>query len=337
MQDKKPTIQDVAKTAGVSVATVSRVINHNINVNPNTANKVQKVISELGYSTAKYKSAIKNGIILVIVPQINNFFFNTVINGIMDAAIGHNYNIYISQPPESISKLEDYLDLVKPINPTGVILLGDIIRSKDIDLLHKLFFIYPTFLCCWNIDSSKISYVNIDNKEEVKKITEYLISKNHKRIALFCVNHIYPTVQQRKSGYFEALKLHNIPVDDNLIFSGNELSDLLNFDTAYSIATKVLNSSVQFDSIVCLNEMGAAAIIKAANKFNINIPGDIAVTGFDNTNFSMITTPGLTTVNMPQYQLGHIALEQLAERIDNPTLECKQIILDSDIIIREST
>jgi DNA-binding LacI/PurR family transcriptional regulator len=159
----------------------------------------------------------------------------------------------------------------------------------------------------------------------------------YKKIALFSINDLFPTLKQRKEGYLEALRLHNIPVDDHLIFGGNDINAILNYDTVYSVATKILNSSVQFDSIVCLNELSAAAIIKAARKINIDIPGDIAVTGFDNTNLSLFTTPGITTINMPQYQLGHIALEQLAERINNPTLECKQIILDSDIIIREST
>ena len=176
-------------------------------------------------------------------------------------------------------------------------------------------------------------YVSIDDLSAGRSVVEYLLSLGRRRIAFISGPIRYKYARQRLEGYHDALQAAGFEVDPHLIVQLPEVS----YDLAISGAMQLLNTAEPPDAFYTTSDVYATAAIRAAYLAGARVPQDVMVTGFDNIEFSSMAIPSITTVNQPKMQLGFMACELLLEKISYPATPNKKVMLDTELIIREST
>ncbi len=321
------TIHDVAKVAGVSIATVSRALNNKDNVREVTYNKIIQAAREVGYDNFSIKRNSK--LILILIPDIDNPFYSKVIKGISSSASRHDYQEIIVRTGSHPLTQAFVENIVHDTNAEGVITLDPIASVETLENLRKKI---PLVQCTEHLDDDRASYVSIDDVNASKSVVEYIVSKGKKRIALINGPQMYMYAKKRQEGFVAALEAANIQVIPSLIVQLPEFS----YDAAISVATQLLSMDEPPDAIFAVSDVFAVATIKAARRMGLRIPEDLGIIGFDNVSISAMCEPTLSTVKQPQFQMGFLAGEMLIEQIGDPTISPKQILLDVELIIRES-
>jgi LacI family repressor for deo operon, udp, cdd, tsx, nupC, and nupG len=323
---KKTTLQDVANAVGVSIATVSRAINNKESVKEGTYDKIVQAIYALGYDAAvRHESHL----ILILLPDIDNPFYSEVIRGISSAAGRQGYQEIIVRTGAHPLTLTFIEEMIEKTHADGVITLDPI---PSADTISQLELHTPLIQCAEYNENSPTSYVSIDDVAASRAVVEYILSKGWRRVALINGPLKYKYARKRQQGFIEGLEAAGITPAQNLIVQVPEFS----YDAAVSIATQLLSMPERPDAIFAASDVFAVAAIKAAKRLGIAIPKDLGVIGFDNTNISVMSEPALTTVKQPQYQLGFLACEMLIEQMHSDNFAPRQIMLDAEIIIRES-
>ncbi|WAM33546.1 LacI family DNA-binding transcriptional regulator [Caldicellulosiruptor morganii] len=325
-----PTVKDVARRAGVSVATVSRVLNNSNRVSDKTRQKVLKAIEELGFKPnllARNFRKDKSNLILVILPTVANVYFARVVKGIEDAARKRGYGILLCTTGNSPEIACEYLKLIERKQVDGAIIASARIDSETIfDLDQK-----KIVQACEFYPFLDTSCVLIDHKKAFFEIVDYLIKKGKKNILCAIGNEGIPSEEERKEGYRQALEENGLEFsEENVIRCRYGWADIYE-------RLKVLICSGKYDAIACSSDLMAVGAIKAAKESLLKIPDEFAVTGFDNIMISRIYEPSITTVAQPMYEIGEKAAEILIDSLENPDGFSKQkIILPHEIKTRES-
>lgn len=330
MKKEKITVSLIAKKAGVSAATVSRVLNHRSLVKPGTIQKVEAAMTALGYSfdPGEQIGVSAQPLIILNVPD-GNVFYQEVINGAKTSAKAHGYHLLIHEAPLTRGSIHNYCNLLHRVDSAGSILMNCVSE----DLLDQIHAIAPLVQCCEYNENCNYPYVSIDDFAAAENATEYLISCGRNKIALINGPLTYKYARQRQSGFLSALKKEDIFIPQNWLIQLPEIS----YEMAYSSICRLLNSETRPNAFFVVSDIFAAAVIRAAKRFNLNVPRDIMVVGFDNIELSLMTSPSITTINQPRFQQGYSACELLVEMIEHPELTPKSLILDAELIIREST
>ena len=328
----KITIEEIAKQANVSIATVSRIINNKDNVSPTTKQKVLAIMNELNFSpkpTHPFADSNSNTI-LMCVPDFDNPFNGAVIEGIQKAARSSGYNVLLIQDLNHYEGPSNYNDILKNNAIAGIIIFCSIPNSK---FLEDLSCSYPVVMCSEHTDSKDLSYVCINDATAATQAVNYLISTGCKKIGLINCNMSFKYARHREKGYLQALQAANLPF--NPAWSAHISS--IDYNLAYSNALHILSQEDRPDAIFACSDVFAVATINAAKKLGLRVPEDVSVVGFDNVYLSTMSDPPLTTIEQPCYQLGLQACELLLEKIKNPQAPIKQIILNTELIVRGST
>ncbi|MBM6926970.1 LacI family DNA-binding transcriptional regulator [Pseudoflavonifractor phocaeensis] len=333
---KKVTIYDVAAEANVSIATVSRVMNQPDSVKEMTTKRVLQAMKTVGYESTNenflfrvplIKSAKR--LILVVIPNLGNPFYANIVAGIHASALRQDIQYVICQSRNQHLRMESLLDLVSDTHSSGLLLLTP---PCDKDTIEKISTVVPTVQCTEHVEGANVSSVSVDNFSAGKAVVQYMLSRGKSRIALLNGPLRFQYARMRLNGYLAALEEAGIPADNSLIANLPEID----YESAYSVMTQLLNSGEPPDSCFAVSDVLGAAAIKAANRANLPVPEKFGVVGFDNTFISTISDPSLTTVNQPCYRMGFLACEMLAEHMNDPHAEVKQIVLETEIIIRDS-
>lgn len=325
-------MSDVAKLAGVSVATVSRVIRTPESVKEITREKVLIAIKNLNYEPnmiARQFRTNETRTIVVIVPDITNPFFSEVLRGIEYIAARHGYQVLLGDAENNAAKELSYIDLLKQRLADGMILLtARMNKEKLVELAET----YPLVLACEYIEGKNIPTVSIDNISSARKITEHLVSLGHKRIA-----HITGPMDvilniDRLKGYKQAISANGLDSDTLLIQEGK-----FTYESGYNQMIKLLSLENPPTAVFAANDEMAIGAVKAARHMGYSVPEDIAVVGFDNIDAASIFEPSITTIDQPKSEIGQKAMELLLEIIrDGSNVLRKQYVLNDDLIIRES-
>lgn len=321
------TIEDVAKAAGVSTATVSRVLNSTCIVSKNTKEKVLAAVEKCGYQAnilGRALRAKKTKMVLVILSTIVNSFYAKVIKGIEDVAEQNGYHILIGTNYDSPERERDYLGLLKNRLADGAILLRP---SVPVDEIRSLGKIYPIIEC--GEYTTGIPYVSIDNSLAAYEMTTALINRGFKRIALLRSDDEGMSNVKRVAGYKKALYDNNLEFDESLVIYGN-----YGFKNAYRNVTEFLKTK-KADAIFALSDRMAAGAIDAAQSLGMDVPGDISVAGFDNVDISYMVSPNITTVSQNQQQMGQEAMKKLIAMMHGER-NIKSKLIKHEIIWRQS-
>ena len=328
----KITIADIARQAKVSVATVSRVYNHKSMVSEETRSRVQKAMLDLGL---ELDDIIMRGAdapskkILINIPSLSNPYYNEIVKGAQDVSAKRGYFVLINSQ-HLHANFESFLYMVKHIDVNGAILLNAI-SSESIDKLSN---IIPVVQCAeFCDDRPELSYVGIDNLSATRKMMEHILSTGRKKIALISGPGRYKYSKERRSGYFQVLQEAGIKINEDWVI---QIPDV-DFKLAYSACISLLSSNNRPDAVYALSDVFALSAIKAAETVGLRVPDDIIVAGFDDVEFTGYTSPSITTVRQPLYQLGYLSAEILIDKIEKKNMPPQHIILDTELIVREST
>lgn len=329
-------INDVAEYAGVSLATVSRVINGK-KVKKETKEKVEEAIKKLNYTPNFMASSLqrtKSNMILIIVPEISNPYYSAILEGVEVTAKGMGYNIILGSSYSSEAQLLDYLNLLNTKLVDGIILMEKIEKEKIMEKIKDENVFKKIVQCSEYIEENRLTYITIDHKKAAYEAVSHLISIGKKDIYLFSMKKDYTYSTLRREGLIEAMK------DNGLEFKReNEiLLDELSIKEAQKHMNIVLNNrEVKNIGIFAVSDVIAIGVIKALNSKNIKIPQEAAVVGFDNIDFSAVIEPSLTTVSQPGYELGVESVKSLMRKITGENNNPEKIILDYELIVRETT
>ena len=332
------TQEDVAKKAGVSFITVSRVLNNKGYVKVETRAKVLKTIEELNYYTNHVGQALRNkkiktiGIIIPEPPDLpvhGMEFYNLILQGIDRSSMAHGYDILLSICRQNDIKV-DYLRLFYQRKADGLIFFIPDLRHLNLFEIVKNKI--PCVIISEKPEMEGINYVDSDNYEGMFKVTEHLISKNLKKIAFIKGKSFMQNSKDRYNGFLNAMEKNNLPVIEKYIFEGD-----FSRNSGVEIMKEIIKMNDLPDAIVCCNDHMALGVISEAKKNKIKIPEDISVVGFDDINITEFTDPSLTTVRQHLFDMGFTATEMLFKKLKDPDIIIENKIFPVELILRKST
>ncbi|GAB6086515.1 LacI family DNA-binding transcriptional regulator [Alkaliphilus crotonatoxidans] len=325
-------IKDVARKAGVSISTVSRVINESKIVKPETHEKVMKAIEELGYKPNAIARSLKiknTKTIGILIPDISNQIYPEVVRGIEDIANMYEYNIFLCNTDLDKEKEIQYFDVMAEKQVDGVVFIGNEVSEE----LYKKFKTYGIPIILIGTDYEDIPSVTIDHVGASRAMMKYLIKKGHERIGIITGKRFDPvTYGTRMEGYQKALEENNLPFLEELVIEGG-----FRFKSGYEGAKKFLDMEQPPTAIFVANDEMAIGAMRAALEQGINIPEELAIVGFDNIDMAGKIYPALTTVAQPMYEMGAIGMRVLTKILNEETLETHKIVLNYSLLERESS
>ncbi|HHW48296.1 MAG TPA: LacI family transcriptional regulator [Clostridiaceae bacterium] len=326
------TIQDVAKAAGVSVATVSRVINNSRSVSAETRELVLETIKKLNYQPNLLGRNLRRAetrLILILLPSISNPFYAKLVKGAEDVAHKNGYNVMLCNTDSDINRERMYLEHLKNRLADGLIFMSPEIDKDELTSISKRF---PVVQCSEYKEGADVPRIRIDNMAAAYKAVKHLIGIGHRRIGLISAKNEYVSTKQRELGYRKALEDSGIDFDSALVKYGN-----YGFRSGLRAGNQLLSIDNRPTAIFAISDSMAIGAIRAAKERGLKVPADIAVVGFDDISFASMCEPPLTTISQPKYDLGCAAMEMLLAQIQGKPFETDEIVLEHELIIRQST
>ena len=331
------TLKELARDLSLSISTVSRALNDHPDISSDTKEKVQQLANKRNYVPNLFASGFRSQrthILGVIVPNISHYFTTTILKGILDEGENLGYRIIISESQNDDKKQSEMLKTMIQFGVDGI-LLALSRRTKSINDIIQIANRIP--LVMFDKVSGKIpcTQVVINEEEAAYNAVEHLINTGKKRIAIIKETEQSYNSKKRFQGYLRALEEHEIPVDEKIILSTEDIS----MTKGRRMANVLLSLKKRPDAIFAITDSAAIGVIKALNKFKIKIPEEIAVVGFSNSASSTIITPPLSTVDQPGNKIGRTAVKSLIDEIENPKddLMTKTIELKTNLIVRDSS
>lgn len=310
----KITIFDVAKEAGVSKSTVSRVLNEKGNVNEKTRRKILKVMKKMNYhpnSSARSLVTKKTHTIGLVVPNITDTFFLQFIKGAEDVGIKNEYNMMLVSSNWQVRDEWRYLRLLEEDRVDGILLIsGRNISDSYIEFLESEK--TPIVIIDRVLEKNIIPTVNVDNVTGAYITTNYLLENGHRKIAFVMGPNNMQAALDRYEGYKNALYDYNIKLSNDLIYHGNFTKE-----SGYQATQKIINDWDDVTAIFYSNDGMALGGLKVFKEKGIIVPDDISIVGCDNIReLSFIDLP-LTTLSQPRYKMGYTGMELLIKIIEN--------------------
>jgi LacI family transcriptional regulator len=327
------TIRDVARFAGVSVATVSRYMNHRDLVSQEVGDRISQVMLEVNYTpraAARQLATPEARAAGLIITDVMNDFFAPLINGVATVFSENNYNLLVAVA-RSEMRNKQLPSPIGPQNTDGTLVFANSLSDEQlIDLCKHRF---PVVLLYRSSPRGlEIPHVVVENKASTKKLIDHLIEVHgRKRIMFFQGPMDQEDSRARESGYRSSLAAHGIAIDNNLIVCGEFANN-----TAYLVLRNYLEKGVRdFDAIFTGNDDAAVGVMTALRDSNIRVPDDVSVVGFDDFRLAPFTQPPLTTVRAPTEKAGRAAAELLSKLFRKEPVE-QEILLPTEIILRRS-
>ena len=328
------TITQVAQKAGVSKATVSRVLNDSKPVSPETRIRVLEAIEDLDFKpnpTARSLVYKKSKTIGVVVTDIDNLFVSVLVKGIEDVAYSKGYNLIISNSLGSAEKEVELLVMLNDKLVDGIIFLTSRLHKE-----HKAFFrksSIPISLVNVSYNGQNLINIRIDHRKAAYDMTAYFLKKSYTRVGMIQASlEDHFTGKERFLGYRQALERFGVPYDENLVKTGS-----LTAADGYRIGREIVNEDLQLEALFVACDLMAFGAMKAFLDQGLKIPGDIEVAGFDDVPMSSYYHPALTTVRQPIIEMGSKAAGMLIRLIEGKALERWEVVLPHEVVLREST
>lgn len=328
-------IYDVAKKAGVSHMTVSRVFNNPELVNKKTRDKVINITKKLDYRPsliARSMRTKKTNYLGIIIPSIINPIFPEIIRAIDDCAIKHNYNIILFNTDSNYEKERSALKMLASRGIDGIIISGIAGGKKDTVFVNNIKKIgIPIILIDRYIPSSDTSYVVTNNFKAAYEATNYLIKLGHRKIGVISPPVKIKIFNDRLDGYKSALKNNNIEL---IKYNINECDESIS--GGYGAVKELLSKNYKTTAILSMCDFIAFGAYQYLHELKINIPNDISIISIDDIFISSLMNPPLTTMSQQKYKMGCIATDILIESIEKKIIPTKKIVLDANLVVRSS-
>jgi LacI family transcriptional regulator len=321
------TIKDVARLAGVSPSTVSRVINSSAYVDPDKKNKVLKAIKELNYKPNFSGKSLKKGntnIIAVILPDLYNPYYTKLSQSLEEKLYDEDLLMLLAISHNDTKIERKYLRQFTYGIADGVIIIPAEHKINKRDINDK----FPTVVV--NRQTDFFNYVTLDHEKAAFDSVNYLIENGHKKIVCYIGDIKNPIYEMRLQGCIKAFNHHGIPFDEN-----NLIKNVIDVKTAYDVTNSLLDSGTLPTAIFATMDVLVSGVYSSIAEHNLSIPEDISVMGFDNNYLTENFIPPLTTYNHPTDLIARHAIELLRNQM-NDDFNKKSYILSGDIVERNS-
>ncbi|QAS53348.1 LacI family DNA-binding transcriptional regulator [Halobacillus litoralis] len=332
------TIKDVAKKADVAPSTVSRVISDSPRISEKTKRKVRKVMDELGYHlnyngrVLVSQSTQTIGIVTKVssVHSFENPFFSELLRGISDACHESDYSIYLTTGNTEEAIYQEVVKMVQGKRVDGVIVLYSRQDDKVVPYLRECEF--PFVMVGKPVDrASETMFVDNDNIQASKDVTEYMIALGHEKIGFIGGDSHYEVARDRLEGFRLALSNHNLKVNEELrknIHPGKVDAD--------EVVKELMDLPDPPTGLVITDDYNALLVMRALAARGVKLPEDMSIVGFNNTMIAQLSNPPLTTVDTQSIQLGHESARNLIDLLNRPDMIKKSVIIPTVIVERES-
>ena len=327
------TISDVAKAAGVSVATVSRVMNHSDLVAESTAAAVWEAIRTLSYvpnEQARNLRRNESRTVLVLLPNITNPYYANVYSGINERAQELGYSLFLcnterGEPRQMLGSA------IEQKRVDGAILLA---IDREDTWIQKYSDRFPIVQCCEYAEKCDTPHVSIDNYRAGYEATAYLVRQGCRRIGTISSTNHFASTYLRMKGYRDALADAGLPVEKRFIgYSDMKYS----YSSSLHAAKKLLTGDELPDALFCIGDSLALGAVVVAMELGIPVPGDLSIIGFDDVMYTTMIHPYLTTIVQPCASLGRMAMDMLHKEITEGSLTNRSVVLPHGFVAREST
>lgn len=327
-----PTLQDVARVAGVSTATISRCFNSPDRVVEATRERVQRIVDEMGYTPhfgGRALASNRSNTVGAIIPTMDNAIFARGLQAFQETLAENNVTLLVASSgydPER--ELQQIRSLISQ-GADGLLLIGHARPEKTYDFLHRR---QIPYVVTWNYRADSSSFnVGFDNRKAAAQIARQVLKFGHKRIAIITAHtESNDRALDRLNGVRDAMESSGIPIDNLEIIA-----------TTYSLKSggeafeDLMARTPRPTVIMCGNDVLATGAITRANEMGIEIPGEVSVTGFDDIDLAEVIQPNLTTVHVPHRRMGESSARLLLDIIDGKS-GCQSVELETEIVIRES-
>jgi LacI family transcriptional regulator len=331
-QAREITIIDVADEAGVSYATVSRVINNKDHVSPEKRERVLHAMAQLGYVANVQARSLAGGasrVVGLLVDYLSSSYMDEIIRGIDGALDAENYDLMLYTTHRRKTKESAYVTKLTRRLADGLLLILPRNPAAYLDTLYQRQF--PHVLIDYLSDGQNVPSVSTTNFRGSYDAMTFLLSLGHRRIGFITGTLEFGCARHRLDGYKAALKEYGIPFDPQLVCEGDFMQP-----QGYQCAQRLLSLSVPPTAIFASNDTMAFGVMEAARERGLRLPEDLSIVGFDDIPQASHVHPPLTTVRQPLEEMGQRAAMLLLHYIAHPNAEIERIELPTELIIRES-
>ena len=333
MQKKSSaTIYDVANRVGVSLATVSRVVNGNSNVRDSTKRKVLDAIEELGYhpnAVARGLASKKTTTIGVVMPDVTDMYYAELARGIDDVANMYHYDVLLTNTDEDPVRETMAVNNLSSKQVDGIIFMGN---ELDREVLNTIAAADAPVVLAGSVDSEgKLPSVNINYVKAIQEATETVINHGHRRVALVtgpmshAINRLHRLV-----GYQAGLEAAGIEFDEGLLFTAHQ-----DYAAGMQIAEKVLQAGA--NAVIAYDDEVALGIMNYVQEHGQRVPEDFEIITSNDTKFAIVTRPELTSIGQPKYDIGAVAMRMLTKLMNNEIIDDTQVQLPHTLERRGTT
>lgn len=336
------TIKDVARVCGVGVSTVSRAINNHPDINPETKEKILRVIEENHYipnNSARNLKRTESNAIAIMIKGIDNPFFLAMFK-IFEQELGqHDYTFLLQRVQQEEDELEVARELTKEKRLRGIIFLGGRV-DRDPKELRELGvpYVLSTFAPDKSMLTPQVNYISIDDEEESYRMVDYLCELGHKRIAIIRPYYADRGIgRTRYNGYIRALKRHGIEIDPDLVCYMKEDIEAFTPANGYAVTKELLQSGKEFTALFAMSDTTAIGACKAILEAGRRIPDDYSVVGFGGIEMANYYHPSLTTICQPKEEMARASVKMLLDLIEERHVRQNQQIFPAQLLVGEST
>lgn len=327
------TMRHVAEAAGVSIKTVSRVVNDQGEITEETRQKVLFAIDKLGYRPSKVARALvtrRTDTIALLVGDIDNPYFSEVARGVLDTAQKQEYDVFLCNTDGVPATEKRALFSVVDHNVDGAIIYptyDNLGWLREFSTARR-----PLVLINVLMDPMPgIGVVRTLITESANRAVTYLIEKGHRQIGMIAGRVAPLDAIKRVTGYRQALEDHGLLYRDEMVILGPPV-----IKHGYDSVKVLLERNPKVTAIFCYNDLLAMGAIQGCKALGVQVPGDCAVVGFDDIRFTAMTSPAITTVHVDKYEIGRLSTSLLLEMLEEPEREYPPLYVDTELVIRES-
>ena len=325
-------LEAVAKKAGVSTATVSRVLNDFSIVKSSTRARVMRAASELRYHPNLHASSLARGrsrTLGIIVSNMENPFFFDIFRTLESDAHANGYQVVVANTDYRSEQLVTSTRLMIGWRVAG---LAAIVSEMDSDLIEMLNNNrIPVVFYDVGTPRKNITNIRVDYRKGMKKIVEYLHTLGHSRMAFVSHHVTLGPIDERRKSFLETVALFS-PKPEVYVAAGAD-----GLEGGRQAARELLASGFSPTAIICVNDFMAVGVLRELREHGLRVPQDVSVTGFDNIRLAEFASPPLTTVHIPREQIGHIMFQNLVADPKKPGAAGREVVIDPEFMVREST
>ncbi len=327
------TIKEVAQLAGVSISTVSHVINDTRFVSSDRRERVEQAMRDVGYMPNGVARTLRSGkshTIGLMLPDSSNPYFAEIARGIQNAAFNMGYGVLVCNTDDELEKEALYGTLLIEKQVDGVILIAAGASGAHIRALQKRGI--PISVVDRDSPEADVDSVQIDNRAGGRMAAQHLLDLGHRRIGCIAGRlEVYPSYD-RVDGYWDALQTAGMPAEGALV-----VNSTFRAEGGYEAMCHLMALPQPPTAVFVCNDMMAVGATGALAHLGLRCPNDVSIVGFDDIQLVQYSNPPLTTVAQPKLEMGRQAAQLLTERMQNPELPIRHVLLDACLTIRQST